>query len=133
MYFQDTSKGVLHFCWLFQGMNNRPKIIKPTIFMEHLNEGLLFRLGFVRVTQYLSKFQKIWFETQIIFGIFRKWYYTFIEYFALWTWIQHALNASKLNWNFVLLWLSTWFVIPPLWKIVSKQNLQYLYIGCQIF
>jgi len=98
------------------------------MFMEYPNEGFLFLLSFVRVTQYLSKFQKIWYGIEIIFGIFGKWYYTFIEYFALWTWIQHALSAFKLNWSFVLLWLSTWFAIAPSWKTVSMQNLQYPYI-----
>jgi hypothetical protein len=62
-------------------------------------------------------------------GTPRARYCTFIEYFVLWTWIQHALNAFKLNWSSILLWLFTWFAIPPSWKTLFEQNLQYLYIG----
>jgi hypothetical protein len=90
----------------------------------------VFLLGFVKATQYLSKFQKIWYGAQTILGLPRMGYSMFIEYFVLWTWVQHTLNASKLNWSsFVLFWLSTWFAIPP-WKTLFKKNLQYLYIGC---
>jgi hypothetical protein len=76
--------------------------------------------SFVKVTQYLSKFQKIWYATQINYRILEKGYCTFIEYFALWTWVQHELNASKLNWSFVLFSLSTWFATPPPWKILFE-------------
>jgi hypothetical protein len=81
-----------------------------------LNKCVVFLLGFVKVTQYFSKFQKIWCGAQTISRLPMMGYCTFIEYFVLWIWVQHTLNASKLNWlSFVLLWLSTWFVIPP-WK-----------------
>ncbi len=56
-------------------------------------------------------------------------YCTFIEYFVLWTRIQHALNVPKLNWSSILLLLFTWFAIPSLWKTFFEQNLQYPYIG----
>jgi hypothetical protein len=87
----------------------------------------MFLLSFVRDMQYLFKFQKIWHEAQIILRIPRVGYCMFFEHFVLWTWIQHALNVFKLNWSFVLLWLSTWFTIPP-WKTFFKPNLQYPYI-----
>jgi hypothetical protein len=51
----------------------------------------------------------------------------FIEYFVLWTWIQHALNVSKLTWSSIVLWLSTWFTIPSSWKTIFERNLQYPY------
>jgi hypothetical protein len=77
---------------------------------------------------YPSNCQKIWYGTQIVLRVRRMGYCTFIEYFALWTWVQHALNVSKLNWSFVSLRLSIWFAIPS-WKTLFEQNLQYLYIG----
>ncbi len=101
MYLWDTLIRVLHVHWIFLSMSNTlmivwTKIIQPMVFTMYLNEGVTFLLGFVKVTQYLYKFQKIWYEAQIISRIPRTGYYTFIEYFVLWTWIQHAL--SGLNW-----------------------------------
>jgi len=78
--------------------------------------------------QYHLNCRNTWYGAQTILRVHRMGYCMFIEYFALWTWAQHALNAFKLNWSFVSLWLSTWFAIPP-WKTISKQNLQYPYIG----
>jgi drug/metabolite transporter superfamily protein YnfA len=92
------------------------------------NEGITFLLGFGRAIQYPSNCRKIWYGAQTISRVPITGYCTFIEYFVLWTWIQHALNAYKLNWSFVSLWLSTWFAILP-WKTLSKHNLQYPYIG----
>jgi hypothetical protein len=92
------------------------------------NEGITFLLGFGRAMQYPSDCQRIWYGAQTILGVLKMGYCTFIEYFALWTWIQHALNVSNLNWNSISIWLSTWFTIPP-WKTLFEQNLQYPYMG----
>jgi hypothetical protein len=54
------------------------------------NEGVTFLLGFVTATQYLSKFQKIWYGAQTISRLPRMAYYMFIEYFVLWTWVKHT-------------------------------------------
>ncbi len=91
------------------------------------NEGIAFLLSFVKVTQYFFKFQTIWHGAQIISRVPRKGYGMFIEYFVLWTWIQQALNVSKLTWSSIVLWLSTWFTIPSSWKTLFEQNLQYPY------
>jgi hypothetical protein len=125
MYFWDTLRGVLYVHWNFLGMNNillitYTKIIQP-------NEGIAFLLGFGRVMQYPSNCRKIWYGAQTISRIPRMGYCMFIEYFALWTWMQHELNVSKLNWSSVSFWLSTWFAIPR-WKTLFEQNLQYPYI-----
>jgi len=91
------------------------------------NEGIAFLLSFVKVTQYFSKFQTIWHGAQTISRVLKEGYCMFIEYFVLWTWIQHALNVSKLTWSSIVLWLSTWFTIPSSWKTLFEQNLQYPY------
>jgi hypothetical protein len=80
-------------------------------------------LGFGRAIQYPSNCWKIWYGAQTISRIPRMGYCMFIKYFALWTWIQHALNMFKLNWSSVSLWLSTWLGINTLspWKIVVKN------------
>jgi len=91
------------------------------------NENIAFLLGFGRVTQYPLNCQNIWYGTQTISKVHRMGYCTFIEYFVLWTWVQQALNVSKLNLSSISFWLSTWFAIPP-WKTRFEQNLQYLYI-----
>jgi hypothetical protein len=75
------------------------------------HEGIAFLLSFGRVMQYPSNCWKIWYGAQTISGVLRMGYCTFIEYFTLWTWVQHALNVSKLNYSFISLWLSTWFAI----------------------
>jgi hypothetical protein len=92
------------------------------------HEGITFLLSFVKFTQYFSKFQTIWNGAQTISRVPKEGYYMFIEYFVLWTWIQHAVNVSELTWNSIVLWLSTWFAIPSSWKTLCEQNLQYPYI-----
>ncbi len=108
------------WAWTNSPLITWTKIIQPMVFTMYPNEIILFLLRFVGATQYLSKFQKIWYGAQTISRILRMGYYMFIEYFALWTWIQHALNAFKLNWCFILLWISIWFPIPPSWKTLSN-------------
>jgi hypothetical protein len=57
------------------------------VFAMYPNESIVFFVSVVRATQYLSKFQKIWYGAQTILKICSMGYYTFIEYFVLWTWI----------------------------------------------
>jgi len=52
------------------------------MFIKYPNEDIVFFLDFVKVTQYISKFQKIWYGAQTISTILRKRYCTFIEFFT---------------------------------------------------
>jgi hypothetical protein len=38
------------------------------VFIEHPDEDIVFLLSFVKITQYLSTFQKIWYGAQMFLG-----------------------------------------------------------------
>jgi hypothetical protein len=120
------------------GMSNTPviawtKIIQPMVFIEYRNESITLLLSFVRVTQYFSKFQKIWYGAQIILGMPKDGYCTFVEYFTLWTWIQHAWNVFKIE-----LELCIALIIHLVYNNPIKENTLWtklaipLYRRCQI-
>jgi hypothetical protein len=83
----------------------KKNVMEPTVFMGCFERGIVvwsnedtaFLLGFGRVMKYPLNCQKIWYRAQTILGAPRMGYCMFIEYFALWTWVQHTLNACKLN------------------------------------
>jgi hypothetical protein len=53
------------------------------VFTKYPNEGIALLLGFVKVTQYFFKFQKICHGAQTISKIPKEGYCMFIEYFVL--------------------------------------------------